>query len=53
VDVADDFDGMARASVGRRLRDYADRGWASAGAPTWAARDGGEADSRRVRGAAR
>jgi hypothetical protein len=40
VDVADDGDGMARAAVGRRLRDYAGRGWASVGAPAWAAHDG-------------
>jgi hypothetical protein len=53
ADVADDCDGLARAAVGRRLRDYAARGWASAGAPPWAARDGGGADLRRVRGAAR
>jgi hypothetical protein len=53
VDVADDGDGLARAAVGRRLRDYAGRGWASAGAPSWAAHDGGESGSRRARGAAR
>jgi hypothetical protein len=53
VDVADDGDGLARAAVGRRLRDYAARGWASTGAPSWAAHDGGESGSRRARGAAR
>jgi hypothetical protein len=40
VDVADDCDGLARAAVGRRLRDYAARGWASAGAPSSAVHDG-------------
>ena len=53
VDVADDGDGMARAAVGRRLRDYAARGWASVGVPAWAAHDGGEVDLRRARGDAR
>jgi hypothetical protein len=53
VDVADDGDGLARAAVGRRLRDYAGRGWASVGVPAWAAHDGGEVVSRRARGAAR
>jgi hypothetical protein len=53
VDVADDCDGLARAAVGRRLRDYAARGWASTGAPSWAAHDGGESGPRRARGAAR
>jgi hypothetical protein len=53
VDVADDCDGLARAAVCRRLRDYAARGWAPVGVPAWAAHDGGEVDSRRARGAAR
>ena len=53
VDVADDGDGLARAAVGRRLRDYAARGWASVGVPAWAAHDGGEVDLRRARGDAR
>ena len=53
VDVADDCDGLARAVVGRRLRDYAARGWASVGVPAWAAHDGGEVDLRRARGDAR
>jgi hypothetical protein len=51
VDVADDCDGLARAAVGRRLRDYAARGWAPVGVPAWAAHDGGEVDLRRARGA--
>jgi hypothetical protein len=50
VDVADDGDGMARAAVARRLRDYAGRGWAPVGVPAWAAHDG-EVVSRRARGA--
>jgi hypothetical protein len=50
VDVADDGDGMARAAVARRLRDYAGRGWASVGAPAWAAHDG-EVGPRKARGA--
>src|SRR5262249_3206692 len=53
VDVADDGDGLARAAVCRRLRDYAARGWAPVGVPAWAAHDGGEVDLRRARGAAR
>jgi hypothetical protein len=53
VDVADDGDGLARAAVGRRLRDYAARGWAPVGVPAWAAHDGGEVDLQRVRGGAR
>jgi hypothetical protein len=53
VDVADDCDGLARAAVCRRLRDYAARGWAPVGVPAWAAHDGGEVDLRRARGAAR
>jgi hypothetical protein len=53
VAVADDGDGLARAAVGRRLRDYAGRGWASVGVPAWAARDGGVVDLRRARRAAR
>jgi hypothetical protein len=50
VDLADDGDGLGRAAVGRRLRDYAGRCWASVGAPAWAAHDG-EVGSRRARGA--
>jgi hypothetical protein len=53
VDVADDGDGLARAAVGRRLRDYAARGWATVGVPAWAAHGGGEVDLRRARGDAR
>jgi hypothetical protein len=52
VDVADDGDGLARAAVCRRLRDYAARSWAPVGVPAWAAH-GGEVDLRRARGAAR
>jgi hypothetical protein len=49
VDFADDADDSARASVRRRLRDYAARGWASVGAPAWAARDEGGSARRHGR----
>jgi hypothetical protein len=36
VDLADDFDSVAKAAVRSRLHNYIARGWASVGAPCWA-----------------
>jgi hypothetical protein len=35
IDVADDFDGVAREATRARQRDYAARGWPSDGLPAW------------------
>jgi hypothetical protein len=35
LDVADDFDGVAREATRARQRDYAARGWPSDGLPAW------------------
>jgi hypothetical protein len=47
IDLADDFDNNAKEATRRRLRDYAFRGWVSAGGPRWAAQDGEGAEPGR------